>query len=75
MTGAVPERNPQNVPIYYIASQTQYHTIQDHAKAKLAYDFAPTLRATYVFGAWQNTSTNRPDSDPRNAAGARISVA
>lgn len=72
VTGAVPDRNPQNVPVYYIAAATQYHTIQDHAKVKLAYDFAPTLRGSYVFGAWQNTSTNRPASYLRNAAGAPV---
>jgi iron complex outermembrane receptor protein len=62
VTGAVPERNTTNAPIYYIGQNTQYHTIQDHAKIKLAYDFSPTVRATYVFGSWQNTSTNRPRS-------------
>lgn len=72
VTGAVPGRNPQNVPVYYVAAQTQYHTIQDHAKVKLAYDLAPTLRASYVFGSWQNTSTNRPTSYLRNAAGAPV---
>jgi iron complex outermembrane recepter protein len=72
VTGAVPERDPTNAPIYYIASQTQYHTIQDHAKLKLAYDITPVLRAAYVFGAWQNTSTNRPESYLRNSAGAPV---
>jgi iron complex outermembrane recepter protein len=72
VTGAIPERNPANVPIYYIASQTQYHTIQDHAKLKLAYDITPALRAAYVFGGWQNTSTNRPESYLRNSAGAPV---
>jgi iron complex outermembrane receptor protein len=72
VTGAVAERNPANVPIYYIAAQTQYHTIQDHAKVKLAYDFTPAMRASYVFGAWQNTSTNRPASYLRNGAGEPV---
>ena len=72
VTGAVPERNTANAPIYYIAAQTQYHTIQDHGKVKLAYDLTPVLRATYVFGAWQNTSTNRPSSYLRDAAGAPV---
>ncbi|AMO23467.1 TonB-dependent receptor [Ramlibacter solisilvae] len=72
VTGAVPERDPTNAPIYYIAAQTQYHTIQDHAKVKLAYDITPVLRAAYVFGAWQNTSTNRPTSYLSNAAGAPV---
>ena len=29
-------------------------TVQDHAKLKLAYDFSPTLRATYTLGWWHN---------------------
>lgn len=72
VSGAVPERNPQNVPVYYVAAQTQYHTLQDHAKVKLAYELAPTLRASYVFGAWQNTSTNRPTSYLRDASGTTV---
>ncbi|WP_374665214.1 TonB-dependent receptor [Ramlibacter sp.] len=72
VTGAVPERNTANAPIYYIGHSTQYHTIQDHAKIKLAYDFSPTVRAAYTFGSWQNTSTNRPQSYLRNASGAVV---
>jgi iron complex outermembrane receptor protein len=30
------------------------HTEMTNAKAKLAYDITPTLRATYTFGYWQN---------------------
>jgi iron complex outermembrane receptor protein len=32
------------------------HTVQDIAKIKLAYDFSPTMRATYTLGLWQNKS-------------------
>jgi iron complex outermembrane recepter protein len=62
VAGAVPERNAAGQPIYYISAQTKYRTVQDHAKAKLAYDFGPAVRATYVFGMWENLSRNRPDS-------------
>lgn len=72
VTGAVPERNTTNTPIYSIGHQTQYHTVQDHAKIKLAYDFTPTLRAAYTFGSWQNTSTNRPRTYLADAAGAPV---
>jgi len=72
VTGAVADRDPTNAPIYVIAAQTQYHTIQDHAKLKLAYDITPVLRAAYVFGWWQNTSTNRPTSYLRDAGGAPV---
>ena len=33
------------------------HTEMTNAKAKLAYDITPTLRATYTFGYWQNDGT------------------
>ncbi len=70
VTGAVAALNTANQPLWYIGHGTQYHTVQDHAKVKLAYDFSPTVRAAYTFGSWQNTSTNRPQSYLRNAAGA-----
>jgi iron complex outermembrane receptor protein len=70
--GAVPALNTTNQPIWYITHNTQYHTVQDHAKIKLAYDFTPTVRAAYTFGSWQNTSTNRPLSYLSNAGGAPV---
>ncbi|MDB5859488.1 MAG: TonB-dependent receptor [Ramlibacter sp.] len=72
VTGAVPARNPASVPIYYLGAATRYHSVQDHAKIKLAYELTPTVRAAYTFGAWQNTATNRPESYLRNAAGAPV---
>jgi len=73
VSGAVPALNTANQPIYYIGHGTQYHTVQDHAKIKLAYDFSPTVRAAYTFGSWQNTSANRPLSYLANASGAPVS--
>lgn len=72
VTGAVPGRNPATVPIHYVAAQTRYHTVQDHAKLKLAWDFAPAWRAAYTFGGWRNTSTNRPQTYLRDANGAPV---
>ena len=45
------------------------HSVQDNARAKLAYDITPTLRATYTLGLWQATSDTRVDSYLRDAAG------
>jgi iron complex outermembrane receptor protein len=73
VSGAVPEHNPANVPIYYLGAATRYRTVQDHAKVKLAYDITPTVRAAYTLGAWQNRSTNVAESYLRNAAGAPVS--
>ncbi len=72
VTGAYADRNTANAPIYVIGSGTQYHTKQDHIKAKLAYDFSPTVRAAYTFGLWQNESEGRPASYLRNAAGQAV---
>ena len=52
-----------------LGTGTQYHTVQDHVKAKLAYDFTPTMRASYTLGWWKNDSDGRPASYLRDAAG------
>ncbi len=69
VTGAVAGLNTTNAPIAILGGSTQYKTTQDHAKVKLAYDFSPTVRASYTLGYWQNTSENRSQSYLRNAAG------
>jgi iron complex outermembrane receptor protein len=46
--------------------------VQDHLKAKLAYDFTPTLRASYTLGVWQNDSEGRPTSYLRDGAGRPV---
>ena len=68
VTGAILDANNANAPWFILGTGTQYHTIQDHAKAKIAYHFSPTLRASYTFGVWQNTSDGNPVSYLRNAA-------
>ncbi len=56
-----------------LGTTTQYHTEQDQAKLKVAYDVSSTLRVSYVLGAWDNTSRGTPDSYLTNAAtGARV---
>jgi iron complex outermembrane receptor protein len=72
VTGAVPETNPNGLPMYVLGTTTQYHTIQDHAKIKLAYDITPTMKASYLFGVWQNTSEGRPVSYLRDPAGKTV---
>src|SRR5690606_30905473 len=54
VTGAQPGGNAQGEPWYVLGTGTQYDTRQDHMKVKLAYDLAPTLRASYVLGLWRN---------------------
>ncbi|HWP11013.1 MAG TPA: TonB-dependent receptor [Ramlibacter sp.] len=72
VTGAVLDKNNTNTPIYILGSGTEYHTKQDHFKAKVSYDITPTVRAAYTLGVWQNTSEGRPDSYLRNAAGQPV---
>lgn len=55
-----------------LGAATQYDTVQDHVKAKLAYDLSPTLRASYTLGWWKNASEGRPSSYLRNAAGQPV---
>ena len=65
--GAVSDKNNANAPIYILGTGTEYHTMQDHLKVKLAYNITPTVRASYTLGLWQNTSEGRPTSYLRNA--------
>lgn len=62
VSGAVAGLNTTNTPWYILGSGTQYHTVQNHAKIKLAYDISPTLRASYTLGWWQNRAAGRPAS-------------
>jgi iron complex outermembrane receptor protein len=72
VSGAVAGLNTRNVPWLLIGGATQYQTEQEHAKLKLAYDFSPTVRASYTLGYWDNSSQNRSTSYLRNAAGAPV---
>ncbi|MFY3386772.1 TonB-dependent receptor [Paracidovorax sp. MALMAid1276] len=72
VTGAVPGINRSNQPWYLLGTATQYHTLQDHIKAKLAYDISPTVRAAYTFGWWRNESEGRPASYLRDANGNAV---
>ncbi len=72
VTGFVPGLNTTNTPWYILGTGTQYHTLQDHAKLKLAYDFTPTVTASYTLGYWQNTSEGRPATFLANASGQPV---
>jgi iron complex outermembrane receptor protein len=72
VTGAVAGVDRTNKDWYLLGTATQYHTVQDQLKARLAYDFSPTIRATYTFGLWRNDSEGRPESYLRDAAGKPV---
>lgn len=45
------------------------HDVQENGKIKLAYDFSPTVRATYTLGVWQIDSDTSVESYLKDAAG------
>lgn len=45
-----------------------YHTVQDHAHIKLAYDVTGTLKASYSAGYWHNRAQARPQTYLTNSA-------
>ncbi|NRT55700.1 TonB-dependent receptor [Sphaerotilus uruguayifluvii] len=69
VTGAVLDQDKSGNPWYLLGTATRYHTIQDHAKLKLAYDFDPTVRAAYTLGVWNNQATSQSESFLRDASG------
>lgn len=72
VTGAVLGQDRTNRAWYLLGVGTQYDTVQDHVKVKLAYDLTPTLRASYTLGVWQNDSEGRPTSYLRDTAGTPV---
>ncbi len=59
VTGAVRDQDRFNAPWYLIGDATRYDTTQDHAKAKLVYDFGGTVRLQYTLGWWQNSTVGQ----------------
>ena len=70
--GAVPGLNSSNTPWLILGTGTQVHTVQDHAKAKLAYDLSPSVRATYTLATWQNSAEGRSQSYLSDASGQAV---
>ncbi|WP_426211881.1 TonB-dependent receptor [Massilia sp. TWP1-3-3] len=70
--GAIAGNNPKGQPWWLLGTTTSYHTVQDHAKLKLAYDLSPTLRASYTFGLWKNDADGAVQSYLRDAAGQPV---
>jgi iron complex outermembrane receptor protein len=72
VTGALEDRSPRNQDWLILGSTTSTHTIQDHAKFKLAYDVSPTLRASYTLGWWSNDAVRSSESYLRDPAGNAV---
>ncbi|MBL0728490.1 TonB-dependent receptor [Piscinibacter sp. HJYY11] len=74
VTGAVADRNPSNQAWWILGDTGRSHTVQDHAKLKLAYDVTPALRASYTLGYWRNDTRREVQSYLRDAAGNTITT-
>ena len=72
VTGAVLALNPTNQPWWLVGGSTIYDTTQEQAKLKLAYDFSPTVRATYTLGAWNNSTDGNVESYLRDRNGVPV---
>jgi len=72
VTGAIAGQNPKNQDWLIFGDTNRIHTVQDHAKLKLAYDVSPTLRASYTLGYWTNTADREVSSTLRDAAGNAV---
>jgi iron complex outermembrane receptor protein len=69
VSGAFADKDPRNRDWVLLGATSQVHTLQDHAKAKLAYDISPTLHVNYTLGWWQNDASRRSESYLRDVAG------
>ena len=72
VSGAIAAKNPKGQDWWLLGTTTGYHTVQDHAKLKLAYDLGPSLRASYTLGVWQNDTDGAVQSYLRDAAGQPV---
>ena len=70
--GAIAGKNPKGQDWWLLGATTKYHTVQDHAKLKLALELAPALRASYTLGVWKNDADGAIDSYLLDAAGQPV---
>ncbi len=69
-TGGYAANNKLGAAADVVGASGLLHTQMTNSKVKLAYDFTPTLRASYTFGAWRNEAHSDVQSYLTNAAGA-----
>ena len=72
VSGAVLAKNRSEQDWWLVGSATEYDSTQDHLKAKLAWDFSPTLRLSYVLADWKNRSDGSSRSYLRDAQGQTV---
>lgn len=69
VTGTYNDTDPSGNARIITGAYSIAHDVQDNGKIKLAYDFSPTVRATYTLGAWQINSDTGVESYLKDAAG------
>jgi iron complex outermembrane receptor protein len=69
VSGAIADKSNKGQDWWLLGTTTAYHTVQDHAKLKLAYDLTPALRASYTLGWWGNHTDGQANSYLRDAGG------
>ena len=69
VSGAVLDANRNGNAIFVLGEGGLEHHIQDNFKIKVAYDFTPTLRATYMGGMFHNNTTSSIKTFLTDAAG------
>lgn len=72
VSGAVPGLDRAGQPWSILGTGTQYRTVQDHLKLKVAYDPSPELRASYTLGWWRNQARGSSESYLRDASGDAV---
>lgn len=68
VNGAMTYTGVTNQPTLVTSAIGIDHSIQDNAKIKVAYDFTPTISATYIFDEWLNNSNKMSNSYLKNAS-------
>jgi iron complex outermembrane receptor protein len=68
-TGGIVAWNKQGAAANVLGASNIQVTNLANAKIKVAYDFTPTLRATYAFGVWDNDSNATAQTYLRDANG------
>ncbi len=69
ITGAIADQNRTGGGIQVVGAGNFVRTVQDNIKVKVAYDFSPTLTASYLLGFWQNKADANAQTFLRDPAG------
>jgi iron complex outermembrane receptor protein len=72
VTGALAGRNQNGADWWLLGPTNAIHTVQDHAKIKLAQDIGENTRLSYTFGWWGNDSDREANTWLRDASGAPV---